>query len=102
MGNYYYISDFSHNDISGASSPLIGDIVRNSQPHELRLSYNNIDKLEDILTAVIATKTVKVFEIMANNITTQRVNAITDVLTHLEELDISSNKLDTIYTIHGY
>jgi len=86
--------DFSDNDISGASLPLIGGIVRNSQPHKLRLSYNNIDKLEDILTAMIATKTVKVFEIMANNITTQRVNAITDILTLLKQLDISHNKLD--------
>jgi len=86
--------DFSDNDISGTSSPLIGDIVRNSQPHTLRLSYNNIDKLEDILTAVIATKTVKVFAIRGNNITTQRVSAITDVLTLLEQLDISYNKLD--------
>jgi len=86
--------NFYRNDISGASSSLISDIVKKVQPHSLDLGDNNIDELNSILAAVTATDKVKVFRIRDNNITTQRANTITDTLTSLEQLDISYNKLD--------
>ena len=85
--------DLSGNDLTELSSSLIVDIVRNIQPHELDLSRNNIYKLEDILAAMAATNTVKVFKVIRNNITAQRINAITNIFIFLEHLDISFNDL---------
>ncbi|XP_065900976.1 leucine-rich repeat-containing protein 74B-like [Dysidea avara] len=81
------------NFLSGASSPLIGDIITHLQSHTLKLGHNNITNVRDISTAVINTNTVKVLYMMSNDLTSQEASAISDMMTCLEELYISRNKL---------
>ena len=52
--------DLNNNDLTGASSHLIADIISYLQPHTLVLQDNNITNVRDISTAVITTSTVKV------------------------------------------
>ena len=85
--------DFSEDDLTGASSHLIGDIIRHLQPHTLCLELNNIANVRDISTAVINTSTVKVLLIYNNGLTAQEAVAISDMMICLEVLDISNNKL---------
>ena len=85
--------DLSNNDLTGASSHLIADIISHLQPHTLVLNGNYITNVRDISTAVITTPTVKVLEMMNNGLTAQDASAIPDMMICLEELDISHNKL---------
>ena len=85
--NLYY------NDLTGASSHLIGDIINHLQPHILWLNKNKITNVRDISTAVITTSTVKVLWMGSNNLTAQEAIAISDMMICLEELDISDNNL---------
>ena len=85
--------DLSDNDLTIASSPLIGDIITYLQPHTLELDDNNITSVRDISTAVINTNTVKVLDMRDNDLTAQEASAISDMMTCLEELYISDNKL---------
>ena len=85
--------DLSDNDLTIASSPLIGDIITHLQPHTLKLGDNNITSVRDISTAVINTNTVKVLNMMSNDLTSQEASAISDMMTCLGELNISNNKL---------
>ena len=85
-----YLND---NDLTGASSHLIADIISHLQPHTLELYNNNITNVRDISTAVITTSTVKVLDMWANGLTAQEAVAISDMMICLEELKISDNKL---------
>jgi len=87
------IIDLNENSLTGASSPLIGDIITHLQPHTLKLGNNNITSVRDISTAVINTNTVKVLNMRINGLTVQEASAISDMMTCLEELDIIMNKL---------
>ena len=85
--------DLSNNDLTGASSHLIADIISYLQPHALELSDNNITNVRNISTAVINTSTVKVLDISQNDLTAQEAVAISDMMICLEELYIIYNKL---------
>ena len=85
--------DLGYNDLTGASSHLIADIISHLQPHTLFLCFNSITNVRDISTAVINTSTVKMSSMMGNGLTEQEAVAISDIMMCLEELDISDNKL---------
>ena len=85
--------DLNDNNLTVASSPLIGDIITHLQPHTLKLHHNNITSVRDISTAVINTNTVKMLHMVGNDLTSQEASAISDMMTCLEELYISYNKL---------
>ena len=84
--------DLSYNDLTGASSHLIADIISHLHPHTLVLEYNKFTNVRDICTGVIATSTVKVLHMEGNDLTAQDTSAISDMIC-LEELNISNNKL---------
>ena len=83
----------SDSNLTGASSHLIGDIISHLQPHTLQLYDNNITNVRDISAAVIFTSAVKVLDIRDNGLMAQQVMAISDMMVHLEELDVGNNKL---------
>ena len=85
--------NLGNNDLTGASSHLIADIISHLQPHTLMLSANNITNVRDISTAVITTSTVKVLGMRSNGLTAQEAVAISDMMICLEELYIRNNKL---------
>ena len=85
--------DLGYNDLTAASSPLIGDIITHLQPHTLMLTDNNITSVKDISTAVINTNILKVLYMWNNGLPAQEASAISDMMTCLEELYISDNKL---------
>ena len=85
--------NLGHNDLTGASSHLIADIISHLQPRTLMLYNNNITNVRDISTAVINTSTVKVLYMWYNNLTAQEAVAISDMMICLEKLDIRDNKL---------
>ena len=87
--------NLSNNDLTGASSHLIADIISHLQPHTLWLYDNKITNVRDISTTVITTSTVKVLNIGYNNLwlTEQEAVAISDMMICLEELYISANKV---------
>ena len=85
--------DLAVNNLTGASSHLIGDIISHLQPHTLELHNNNLANVRDISTAVITTSTVKVINMNLNDLTAQEAIAISDVMFCLEDLDISDNDL---------
>ena len=85
--------NLSRNDLTGASSHLIADIISHLQPRTLHLDNNNITNVSDISTAVITTSTVKVLDMMHNGLIAQDASAICDMMICLEELFISNNKL---------
>ena len=82
--------NLSENDLTGASSPLIADIISHLQIHTLLLCNNNITNVRDISTSVINFSTVKVLNLDGNGITAQEAGAISDMMVWLEELYISS------------
>ena len=77
------------NDLTGASSHLIADIISHLQPHTLVLHDNNITNVRDIST----TSTIKVLYMRFNDLTAQEAVAISDMMICLEKLDINDNKL---------
>ena len=85
--------NIGNNSFTQASSPLIVDIITHLQPHTLILGGNNITSVRDISTAVINTNTVKVLHMGDNGLTAQEASAISDMMTCLEKLYISFNKL---------
>ena len=85
--------DLRCNDLTGASSHLIADIISHLQPHTLLLHFNTITNVRDISTAVINTSTVKVLDMSNNDLTAQETVAISDIMICLEELYIIENKL---------
>ena len=85
--------NLADNDLTGASSHLIADIISHLQPHTLQLYDNKITNVRDISTAVINTSTVKVLSIHGNGLTAQEAVAICDMMICLEELYINDNEL---------
>ena len=85
--------NLDENDLTGASSHLIADIISHLQPHTLELRDNNITNVRDISTAVINTSTVKVLNMRRNGLTAQDAVAISDMMICLEELYIRDNNL---------
>ena len=81
------------NDLTGASSHLIADIISHLQPHTLMLDDNKITNVRNISTAIINTSTVKLLYMSDNGLTAQEAVAISDMMICLEELVISNNKL---------
>jgi len=81
------------NDLTGASSPLLGDIITYLQLHTLQLSFNNISSMKDISIAVTNSKTIKVLLMEANDLIALETSAISDMITSLEEINIKNNKL---------
>ena len=86
--------NLSENNLTGASSALIADIITHLQVHVLWLHNNDITNVRDISTAVIASSTVKVLSLNGNYITAQETVAIPDMMICLEELYISNNRLN--------
>ena len=82
------------NDLTVASSPLISDLITYLQLHKLSLFDNNITRVGDICHAIFNTTTVKLLDISLNGLTSLEAPAISDMMTCLEELYISSNELD--------
>ena len=85
--------DHSQNDLTGASSHLIADIISYLQLPTLVLNTKNITSVRNISTAVITTSTVKVLYIECNDLIAQEAGAIYDLMIFLEVLNISNNKL---------
>jgi len=85
--------DLGYNDLTGASSHFIADIISHLQPHTLLLYHNNITNVRDISTAVVNASTVKVLYMNDNDLTAQEAVAISDMMICLEELNISNNNL---------
>ena len=86
--------NLSENNLTGASSPLIADVITRLQVHVLWLHNDDITNVRDISTAVITSSTVKVLSLNDNYITAQEVVAISDMMICLEELYISNNRLN--------
>ena len=82
--------DLSYNDLTGISSQFIADIFSYLQPHTVWLQNNNITNVRGITSAVIATRTIKVLNIRSNCLIVQET---VDMMTSLENLDISYNKI---------
>ena len=81
------------NNLTGASSHLIADIISHLQPHTLWLGYNNITNVRDISIAVINTSTVKVLHMSDNGFIAQEALAISDMMICLEELGIGNSNI---------
>ena len=85
--------NLSYNDLTGASSHLIADIISHLQPHTIQLYKNNITNMRDIATAVIATSAVKMLHLNGDALAVQEVAAVADMMICLEELHINITKL---------
>ena len=85
--------DLGENGLTAASSHLIADIISHLQPYTLWLPYNNITNVRDISSTVIDASTVKVLVLVDNGLTAQEAVAISEMMTCLEELNISYNIL---------
>ncbi|XP_065902642.1 protein NLRC3-like [Dysidea avara] len=90
------IINLTDNNLTAASSSLIGDIISHLQPHNLVLHNNNITSVRDISTAVINTDKLRLLDISRNDITSIGAAAIANSLLHntsLEELYMSNNAI---------
>ena len=83
--------NLDENNLTGASSPLIADIISYLQVHTLLLHNNNITNVRDISTAVINFSTLKVLNLNDNGITAQEAGAISDMMLCLEELYVTND-----------
>ena len=83
--------NLSHNDLSGASSSLIGDIISHIQSSTVLLFNNCITDVKNISDALIGTSTLKVLDISENGLTPQEALAISDMMKIVEELNLSYN-----------
>ena len=85
--------NLGNNNLTGASLHHMGDIISHLHPQTLVLYYNSITtNLTNISTAVISTSTVKMLNMMNNDIPAQEAAAISDMIICLEDLYISDNK----------
>ena len=80
--------NLAENGLTEASAHLIADIINHLQPHTLMLFGNRITNVRDICNS---TSTVKVLDMMANQLTAQ--SGISDMMICLEELCIKINTL---------
>ena len=85
--------NLDYNDLTGASSHLVVDIISHLQPHTLWLMNSDITNVRDISTAVVTTSIVKELDMRSNGLTAQEAVAISDMMICLEELDICDNNL---------
>ncbi|XP_065902613.1 protein NLRC3-like [Dysidea avara] len=87
--------DLSGNNLTEASSSLIGDIICHIHPQNVYLAFNKITAIRNISTAVINTNTVKTLALNNNTscITVQDAPAISDMMVYLEKLRIDTNAL---------
>ena len=76
------------NNLTESSAHFISGIISHLQPHTLNLTGNKITNANNIC---ISTSTVKILEMMANNLTAQ--SRISDMMICLEELNINFNLL---------
>ena len=82
------------NDLTAASSPIIGNLIEHIQPYMLRLDNNKVNCLKDIASAVAATGCLKVLHIRQNSISAQATETISDmIVTCLEVLDLFGNEI---------
>ena len=81
------------NNLTGASSPLIADIISHLQVCVLWLHNNDITtNVRDISTAVISSSTLKVLGLNNNYITAgEQALAISNMMIYLEELYLSNS-----------
>ena len=86
--------NLSKNNLTGASSCYIADLITHLQPHTLDLHENCISNVRKISTVILTTFTVKVLNISDNDIPVQEVVAISDMMICLEELNICNTNLD--------
>jgi len=80
--------DLSFNNLSGASSLLIRDIITHVQPNTVKLRGNNMANVNLLLI-----DRVKVLDISENDLGLQEVSAIAQMMKFLEELNLNGNKL---------
>jgi len=86
------------NEFTGASSPVIGDIVTHLQPQILGISVNNYCiSMEEIFTAIIKSNSVKVVDMDIISLTVEELSIFCNMLNYLEKLsfycyDLDSNK----------
>ena len=79
------------NNLTGASSPLIGDLITHLQPYYLSLFNNEFTEVDYMCQKVV--KTVKVLHMSRCGLTSLEASAISVMMTCLEVLDISNNNL---------
>ena len=85
--------DLSENSFTDVSSSLICDIITHRQPHTLKLDRNCFTCVRKISTAVTNTNMIKVLDISNNRLTAQKASAISNMMTCLENLNISRTGL---------
>ena len=85
--------NLSNNELTGASSHLVADIISDLRPHVLWLNDNNITIMRNISTAVTTSSTVKVLNMKYNGLTAQEAAGLSDMMICLEVLDIRYNDL---------
>ena len=84
----------SNNNLSGASSHHIADIITYLQPHTVELNCNTITNVKDISDAITASQiSCKELNMEYNCLAAQEVEAISNMMTCLKKLNISNNKL---------
>ena len=89
------IINLDANKITGASSPLIGDIITHLQPHTLKLAQNSIADVKYISTAItMSTRKIKFIDLSYNCITAPEALALSEMMTYLEKLYIGHNRLN--------
>ena len=85
--------NLSNNDLTGASSHLIADIISDLCPDTLWLHDNNIINVREISTAVTLSSTIKTLNMKYNGLTAHTAAAISDMMICLEVMDIRYNNL---------
>jgi len=88
------IINFDSNKITGASSLLIGDIITHLRPRTLKLAQNSITNLKYISSAIMNTSKTEIVDFSYNYLTAHEAPALSEMMTCLEKLYISHNRLD--------
>jgi len=90
--HHFAIIDFMKNNLTESSLPFIGDIIIYAQPDTLKIGSNDFVCVNDITTAVISSR-LRVLNLFDCSLTVQGAKTISDMMTTLEELNISNNYL---------
>ena len=85
--------NFGGNFLTDASSSLVGNLITYLQPHTVNLNSNSFTSVRDISIAVVNTNTVKALYMEGNGLTAKEASAISNMMTCLEKLNLSYNKL---------
>ena len=86
--------NFSENDLTAVSVPLVADILTHLQPHSVLLSLNNIANVRDISTVVVSATTIKALDLDSNYLTVSEAPALSDMMNCLEKLNLRYNELE--------